>query len=257
MTSDAATSMISPRVVMLGASGAVGARSLHHLLDDARAERVTAIGRRPLLVQHKRLQSVVTDFKHASSGLGVPDEVDVAICCLGTTMKVAGSKAAFFAIDHDTVVHFAQSAYARGARRFILVSSSGAKATSSNFYLQTKGMTEADVADVEFVDVHILRPSVLDDEGSRATARAAERAGIAVMSVVAAVIGKTHKWAPISVDTVGKAIAHLATAPLGERQRIIHESDAIQRLGASSPHHHHRRPGDHQQQRDGNHGASK
>ena len=225
-------SMTSPRVVMLGASGAVGARALHHLLEAGRATRVTAIGRRPLLVQHERLQSVVTDFKHASSGLGVPDEVDVAICCLGTTMKVAGSKAAFRAIDHDAAVHFAQAAYARGARRYILVSSIGAKATSSNFYLQTKGETEADVADVEFVDVQILRPSVLDDEGGRGTARPGERLGIAVMGAAAAIIGKTHKWAPISVDTVGKAIAKLATAPLGERQRVIHESDAIHRLGA-------------------------
>ncbi len=216
---------------MLGASGAVGARALQYLLDDPRIARVTAIGRRPLLVQHERLQSVVTDFKHASSGLGVPDEIDVAICCLGTTMKAAGSKAAFKAIDQDAAVHFAASAYARGARRYILVSSIGASATSPSFYARTKGLTEAAVSDVEFVDVDILRPSVLDDEGTRKTSRPGEQFAIAVMGAAANVFGKTGKWAPISVDTVGKAIAKLAVAPQGERRRSIHESDAIHQLG--------------------------
>ncbi len=221
--------MSSPRVVLIGATGAVGSRALQHLLDDAVAARITVIGRRAPFVTHERLNAVTSDLKRDIEAV-MPDVVDVAISCLGTTMKVAGSKEAFFAVDHDAVVNFARAAHARGARRFILVSSLGATIKTASFYLKTKGQVEAAVGEIGFVDVEILRPSVLDDEGSRATHRAGERMAISLMNALTAVIGKQNKYAPISVDVVGKVIAKLATAPLQQRRHVL-ESDEIHRLG--------------------------
>lgn len=219
-------------VVMAGATGAVGARALHHLLaDDQRVKRVTSLVRRPSPLGHGRLVSAVVDFRSPSAiSLAVPEDASVAICCLGTTMKVAGSKEAFRAVDFDAVVNFARSARDRGASRFILVSSAGAKASSANFYLRTKGEAEDAVSTLDFATVCLLRPSILDDEGARHGSRPAEAVGLTVMRGIARLIGTTHRWAPISVDTVGRAIARLAVgAPSSPRVQVF-ESDAIHGL---------------------------
>ena len=222
-------------VVMSGATGAVGSRALHHMLaDDRHVKRVTSLMRRPSPLGHARLVSAVVDFRSpAALGLAVPDDAAVAVCCLGTTMKVAGSKEAFRAVDFDAVVGFAQAARSHGVRRFILVSSMGAKASSSNFYLRTKGEAEEAVANLDFETVCVLRPSILDDEGARAGARPAEAMSLLVMHGLAKIIGSTHKYAPIGVDTVGRAIAKLVvTAPSAPRVQV-YESDAIHRLAGT------------------------
>ena len=218
-------------VAITGATGAVGARALVHLLASPVVSRVTAIGRRPPSLQHEHLVSVVADFRHGVAA-AVPDHIDVAVCCLGTTIKQAGSQQAFRAVDYDAVVQFAQAAHERGAARFILVSSMGASATSSNFYLRTKGEAEAAVNDLNFAEVHVLRPSILDDEGARHSSRPGERVGLVVMNAMARVLGKTHRYAPISVDTVGRAIARVACAPPEARSRVVVLSDGIHALAA-------------------------
>ena len=134
-------------VVIAGASGVVGSRALHSLLARADVDRVIAIGRRRLPVQHRKLVSAVADLQRTSAiAAAIPDGVTVAICCLGTTIKTAGSKDAFRAVDRDAVVNFAEAARQKGAQRFLLVSSLGANPGSGNFYLRTKGEAEAAVA---------------------------------------------------------------------------------------------------------------
>jgi uncharacterized protein YbjT (DUF2867 family) len=225
------TTPTSLHVAITGATGAVGARALVHLLASSSVSRVTSIGRRPPPLQHEHLISVIADFRHGMAA-AVPDRIDVAVCCLGTTIKQAGSKQAFRAVDHDAVVQFAQAAHERGAKRFILVSSMGASPTSSNFYLRTKGEAEAAVNDINFAEVHVLRPSILDDQGARQGSRAGERFGLVVMNAVASVLGKTHRYSPITVDTVGSAIAKIATAPFEARSRVVVLSDGIHAIAA-------------------------
>lgn len=217
----------SPHIVMVGATGVVGARALRHLVDDGVAGQITVIGRRAPGLTHERVRPVLNDLK-ADVKAAIPDHVDVAVCCLGTTMKQAGSKNAFRAVDYDAVVKFAEAASARGAKRFVLVSSLGATSSSSSFYLKTKGEAEDAVVAMAFDDVEVLRPSVLDDEGARKQSRPGEKLGIAVMRAATAIIGKQHKYAPISVDTVGRAVASLATAKLVPGRNVL-ESDAIHR----------------------------
>jgi len=221
-------------IVMTGASGAVGARALAALLADPRVGTVTCLGRKALGTTHEKLRSVVVDLRDESAlAAAIPADVDAAICALGTTMKQAGSRDAFRAVDFDAVVAFARAARARGARRIALVSSLGADASSSNFYLKTKGQAEDAVAALGFDAVHLLRPSILDDDGARRTrsdARPGEQLGLVVMRGVAGLLGREHRWAPISVDVVGRAAARLVLdAAAAGRQ--IHLSDALHRIG--------------------------
>ena len=218
--------------LVAGASGVVGARLLRHLLDDPRVGRVTAVGRRTLPERHARLVSAVADLGDAASiGRVCPDEVDVAFCCLGTTIRQAGSKAAFRAVDHDAVVAFAMAAKRHGAERFLLVSSMGAAASSSNFYLRTKGEAEDDAQKIGFSSFVTVRPSILDDEGARRDSRPGEKLGLAVMRVLSPVIGAQSKYAAIKADVVARALVQLGLEPQAGGARVV-LSDELHRLGA-------------------------
>ena len=110
-------------VVIAGASGVVGARVLHHLLQRDDVGRVIAVGRRILPLQHEKLVSKVVDLQStAAVAAEIPEGTALAFCCLGTTMRQAGSRDAFRMVDHVAVLAFGKAALERGARRFLLVS---------------------------------------------------------------------------------------------------------------------------------------
>jgi uncharacterized protein YbjT (DUF2867 family) len=214
-------------VVIAGASGVVGARALFHLLAREDVDRVVAIGRRKLPVEHHKLVSAVADLQSKTAiAHDIPDGVAVAVCCLGTTIKTAGSKEAFRAIDRDAVVTFAGAALDRGAQRFLLVSSIGARAQSSNFYLRTKGETEDAVARLGYPQVTIVRPSFIDDQGTRREYRVKERLTLPLARLIFSIVGKTSRYAPVSADAIGKALVQFAFDDTVERVRII-ESDRL------------------------------
>ncbi len=218
------------QVAMVGATGAVGGQALKALLRCDEVDRVTCIGRRTT-TEHPRVVSRVADLGNDSAvGMALPDRVDVGISCLGTTIKAAGSKAAFRAIDLDAVVRFAAATRQRGATHFVLVTSMRAGPGAMGLYQRTKAEVEAAVSAMAFDGVSILRPSILDDEGARGSDRPAEKAVLTLMGGISAVIGKTHKWAPIRVSIVGGAIAALVVggAPRGV---VTYASDKLHQLG--------------------------
>lgn len=191
---------------LAGGSGLVGGVLLRQLLNDPEFARVVSIGRRTLSVDHPKLAQVPWDFSLAvPEGLPAPD---VAFSCLGTTMKKAGSRDAFRAVDYGAVVAFARAARARGARCLLHVSSLGADPRSRAFYLSVKGELERDVAQLGFPSVYALRPSMLD--GHREESRPAERVGLAVMRTLGPILGK---WRPTQVEAVARAMIAAAKAP--------------------------------------------
>jgi uncharacterized protein YbjT (DUF2867 family) len=219
-------------VVIAGASGVVGARVLHHLVRREDVNRVIAVGRRILPVQHEKLLSKVVNLQNAAAvAAEIPEGTAVAFCCLGTTMKRAGSKEAFRAIDHDAVLAFGQAALAKGARRFLLISSVGARASSTNFYQRTKGEAEDALGRLGYAQLTVLRPSLIDDEGARGDYRAAERMLLPLARFVFAVFGRTRRYAPISADVIAKAMVRLAFDNTTDRVHWV-ESDELHRLGA-------------------------
>jgi uncharacterized protein YbjT (DUF2867 family) len=215
-------------VVVAGASGLVGGRCVHHLLAHEGVARVVVLVRRKLALEHAKLeQKIIAGFDdNKALDDAMPKDVDDAYCCLGTTIKKAGSQQAFAAVDRDAVLAFAKAARAHGARRFLLVSSLGADARSMSFYLRTKGEAEEGLKATGFDTVHVLRPSILD--GERQEERAGEKIGLAVARVFSPVLGN---YAPIHVDTVGRAMVKLAfTEPRGF---MTHASKDLQKIGAA------------------------
>jgi uncharacterized protein YbjT (DUF2867 family) len=152
-----------------------------------------------------------------------------AYCCLGTTIKVAGSQAAFRAVDFDAVLAFAQASRAAGVERFAVVSALGADARSRNFYSRVKGEMEQALAGVGFVSLVIARPSLL--AGDRAAleqpARRGERLALAVTAPFARWI--PLRWRPVPATVVARALLRtLASAAPGT---TVLNSPALQRLG--------------------------
>ena len=169
MISTNSDSAITRTALVAGATGLVGQAVLTLLLADTRYSAVHVVGRRAPGVYHPKLTAHITSSltEWASP---VVDDVYIA---LGTTIKVAGSQAAFKAIDHDAVVAIARSAKAAGATRMAVVSAMGADATASVFYNRVKGEMEAAVLKIGFETVVLARPSLL--AGDRGVLQQPER----------------------------------------------------------------------------------
>ena len=214
--------------LIAGASGLVGSQCLAQLLADPTYSRIVALVRRLLPHTDPKLEQLVTDFDRlGAEGVSVPAADDV-FCCLGTTMKRAGSREAFRRVDFTYVVSLAAQARQQGAGQFLLVSALGANPRSGIFYNRVKGETEAAVARLPFPGRQIFRPSIL--VGERAEHRRAERAGIVVLRALSgAMWGPLRRFRPVGADTVARAMVAVAhRAPPGVN---IYESDAIARLG--------------------------
>ena len=181
---------------LAGASGLVGGDLLQRLLVDGDFTKIVSASRRTSAVEHPKLVQAKVDFSDPASfdGLAAPD---VAFSCLGTTIKKAGSREAFRAVDHDAVLTFARAARARGARVFVHVSSLGANARSRQFYAAVKGEIEAALGEVGFESLCALRPSILD--GDRAESRPLERVGLVFARALGPVLGKYRPTASLAV----------------------------------------------------------
>ena len=213
------TDRSSHRTALLaGASGLVGGHLLQRLLADPRYKRVVTVGRKALGIEHPKLRSLITDFdaiEAAMAGLG--ETVDDAFCALGTTIKTAGSRAAFQRVDFGYVVAFARAARASNARRFMLVSAIGASARSRIFYLRVKGETEEAVAALGFPALDIFRPGLL--LGQRAESRPREALGMALAPFLnPLMLGPAKAYRGIPADTVAAAMIIAAGAERTGRQ---------------------------------------
>jgi uncharacterized protein YbjT (DUF2867 family) len=147
-------------------------------------------------------------------------------CCLGTTLKKAGSPEAFRAVDHDLPLALIKAAAERGFARLFLVSSAGADARSAFLYSRVKGELEAAAAALPFEAVHIARPSLL--LGARSESRPAEAFAQALAPWLGPLL--PARLRPIRAEAVARALVALADA--GLLGVHIHESDELARLGA-------------------------
>jgi uncharacterized protein YbjT (DUF2867 family) len=153
---------------------------------------------------------------------------EAAISALGTTIRKAGSQAAFRAVDLDIVAAFARAAREAGATRMIAISSVGADPASRVFYLRTKSEMEAALADLGFDRLDLFRPGLLRGErgGDR---RVGERVAIALSPLAGlALRGPLDRFAAIDAATVADAIA--ATLRLPRAGAHVHHNRDIRRL---------------------------
>jgi uncharacterized protein YbjT (DUF2867 family) len=165
--------------VVAGSTGLIGAHLLPRLVAAPEYGRVIALTRRPLPSPPHHAEQRAADFDRLDEVLGdlsyLGERIDV-FCCLGTTLRTAGSKSAFRRVDHDYVLALGRWAARVGAHRFLLVSALGADTASRVFYNRVKGETEAALQALRLNSLVIARPSLLD--GDRAELRIGERLAI-------------------------------------------------------------------------------
>ncbi|HEU4623435.1 MAG TPA: NAD-dependent epimerase/dehydratase family protein [Steroidobacteraceae bacterium] len=221
-----------PRVALLaGASGLVGGYVLDALLDAPDFGRVYAVTRRPLGREHSRIANRIVQFDKIEAQLK-GTVCHVAFCCLGTTLKQAGSEQAFRQVDFDYVLAFARAARVAQAQRFVVVSSAGANPQSKNFYLRVKGEMERALESLQFPSLDILQPGPL--LGWRPEIRPRELAATILMPLLNPLLGGTKQmYRGISARTV--AAAAVGAARSGRRGVYRYTYPALQALAASKP----------------------
>ncbi|MCI0749846.1 MAG: NAD(P)H-binding protein, partial [Nevskiales bacterium] len=165
---------MSRTALVAGATGLVGSALLPQLLTRSEYSEIRVLGRRAPPLKSEKLRFLSSDYGQLGT-LGTQLAAEDVYCCLGTTVRKAGSHAAFERVDYHMVVDLARAAQKAGARRFIVISAAGASLRSPLFYLRLKARMEQAVADVGFETVHILRPSLL--LGRRQEFRPVERLG--------------------------------------------------------------------------------
>jgi uncharacterized protein YbjT (DUF2867 family) len=202
-------------VALAGATGLVGRSILEGLLADALVQSVHVLGRRNPRVAHARITGHIVDFA-ALSPLPPVDEVYLA---LGTTIKVAGSQAAFRAVDFDANLAVARAALAAGARRCGLVSAMGANAKSNVFYNRVKGELEEALAGLPFEGLVIARPSLLigDRAGLGQPERPLEKVGAVFSGILGPLIPANYR--PIAAAQVARTL--LARTPSAEGRVVV------------------------------------
>jgi len=218
--------------LIAGATGLVGGELLELLLADPAVARVRSLVRRPSGRQHAKLYEHVVDFGNLLATTALEPPVDEAYCCLGTTMRAAGSRGAFRRVDHDYVTAFARLALGLGAASLTVISSLGADPESRSFYLRTKGEVERELIALGLPSLGIVRPSLL--LGQRRELRIGERAGELGLRLASPLLkGSLARYRPVHARTVARAMVGLGR----RRDPGVHvlESDDIQRLGAARP----------------------
>jgi uncharacterized protein YbjT (DUF2867 family) len=196
----------TPRIALLaGATGLVGRALLSLLLGSEHYRRVHVLLRRagPELESSPKLQIHNVDFSQLPAAFPTADDMFIT---LGTTIKVAGSEAAFRQVDFDFVVNTARAARAAGATRLALVSALGADAKSRVFYNRVKGEMEVAIAQLGYESVVIAQPSLLlgDRAALGQAARISETWAARLLGPLSWILPKAVR--PIQASVVASAL---------------------------------------------------
>ncbi|MDH4474119.1 MAG: NAD-dependent epimerase/dehydratase family protein [Fluviicola sp.] len=212
------------KALVAGGTGLIGNTLVEQLIAHPEYDEIHCLVRKSGNWSNEKVKEHVVDFGQIADNFPKVD-ADCAFCCLGTTLKTAGSKDRQYQIDHDYVVDFAQYCFTMGIKRFIVISSIGASVETRNFYLRTKGDMERDCLAVGFESTIILRPSFL--MGNRKEFRLGEKfAGIFMKGLGFLFIGKWRKYRGIHVNRIAERMIALSLAKQLPHTEII-ASDKI------------------------------
>ena len=214
--------------LVFGGSGMTGRFLTEHLIHDDRYDHIKLFVRKELPVYSGKVRQFVFDPENLDQ---IESEItgDHLFCCLGTTIKTAGSKEAFIKTDHDLVERIAKYASSNKVRSFIVISSIGAKHNSANFYLSTKGRMEESIKTFKFDVLAIVRPSML--LGIRHTRRIGEEIGKIIARIISPLMfGSLRQYKPIHASTVAKAMIILAN---GEKGVFTVQSNDLEKIAAN------------------------
>ncbi|MEE4249811.1 MAG: NAD(P)H-binding protein [Alcanivoracaceae bacterium] len=207
---------MSRRAVVLGATGLVGGLLLQRLLQRDDWQQVTVLGRRAPDASHPKLHFVEADLGNMAD-YASEFSCDDVFCCLGTTLRQAGSKEAFARVDLDYCVAAAEQAKAGGATRFVMISAVNANRNGVSFYARTKGQAEQQVSAKNIPATFFVQPSLL--KGKRSEFRFGEEFGLKTIGLVMPLVRWSQAdWLPIEAETVADAM--VAAALLGPESGV-------------------------------------
>ncbi|PTQ88387.1 oxidoreductase [Agitococcus lubricus] len=203
--------MSGKTAIIIGATGMVGKQVLALLLESTAYQHVIALSRRSMSISHPKLKNMVIDFDHLAEELK-HIHADDAFCCLGTTIKQAGTKAAFHKVDYTYNFEFAHTLKQNGCQHFLLISALGAFPKSLVFYSRVKGLLEKDISALKFTRLSIFRPSLL--LGERAENRLGENLAANLFPLISPFLrGGLRAIQPIQGAVVANAMVSIAQQP--------------------------------------------
>ena len=186
--------------LILGASGLVGSEVLSLSLESDLYNKIVIVVRSPLTIKHNKLVEKIIDFDMPKWEEIFP--VDHVYCCLGTTIKQAGSKTNFIKVDHDYPLAFAVAAKKWESSIFSVITATGVSPKSRIFYNNVKGQLEKKLKSLELFSTLIFRPSLL--LGERKEFRLGEKIGSGIAKVTSWMTPKTYR--AIHCKAVAKAM---------------------------------------------------
>jgi uncharacterized protein YbjT (DUF2867 family) len=212
-------------VAIAGATGLTGSLCLLELLQNNQISEVYSIGRRQTGLKHSKLKEVLLKNNLLSETI----HADAFICCLGTTIKKAGSKNAFKAIDLELPIYLAKELNDKGCNTVSIISAMGANASSSIFYNSVKGQMEEAIKQININSLSILRPSII--AGQRNEKRFGEKIGLVVMKVMNPLLmGSLKNYKSIKASDIAKALVN--SVIIQKSGATVYLSDEIKKLAS-------------------------
>lgn len=209
--------------IVVGATGLVGSALIKLLCESEEYVSVAAIARRKLDYEHPKLTVKVRSFDQLEE-----NDIDFAheiFCCLGTTIKKAGSREEFEKVDVSYPLQIASLAKKCGIMHFVIVSAMGAKENSAIYYNRVKGKLEQELMAMELPQLSIVRPSLL--VGDRNEFRFGEKMGEWILKILNPIlIGPVKKYRSIEATQV--ALAMMVIALHSKKSKVsIYEADEL------------------------------
>jgi uncharacterized protein YbjT (DUF2867 family) len=210
--------------LVAGATGLVGGHCLNLLLNSPDYKKVYSITRREIKNENPKLVQIIADFDKFEEVI-IPEKPDVVYCCLGTTIKKAGSQANFRRVDYDYTMSLALLAEKMAVSQFFLVSSVGSDKNSLIFYSRVKGEIENALKNMNFENVNIIRPGLI--LGKREEARPGEEiAAIFAKPLNNLLFGPLKKYRSIEAIDIAKAMINISAKNL--KGYHIFETDKLE-----------------------------
>lgn len=204
--------------IVLGTTGLIGKKVTEHLLKNDTYSTVIILVRKPLNINHPKLKQHIFNYDAIDNTLLKGDDL---FCCLGTTIKTAGSKEAFRKVDLDYVVNVAKVSKGNGINHFAVISAMGANKNSRVFYNQIKGEMEEAIKAIGFDSTYVIRPSLL--LGNRKEFRFGELIGKFFMITLSFLIPKKYR----AIYDVQVAISMIHFMSHTEHGYFIKENDEL------------------------------
>ncbi len=211
--------------IILGSSGIVGTALLQQLITDEAYSKIKILVRKPSEIKHPKIEEIIVDFKNINSYQHLVVG-DILFSCMGTTLKNAKSKAAQYEVDFTYQFQTAKAAAENGVKTYVLISSIGASAKSSTFYLRMKGELEEAVKPLPFQQINIARPGPLG--GNRKEFRISEVLSFPILKFFNG-LGLFKKYRIIDVEIVAKAMMN--STKQNENKWNVFESEEMFTIG--------------------------